>query len=123
MEGDADQTRPETQATVMLSELKNITHGYNIQAVTDVVIWNPTWTEPETHQIIGRAWRGGQTRPVRVFHYINTGHPLELLLHNRNDKQAVVLDISLNMTKGDAKAAKEELRRHGKHELLVELDS
>jgi SNF2 family DNA or RNA helicase len=123
VESDTDETSPESKATVMLADIRDMGKGHNIQAITDIVMWNPPWTVPETDQIIGRAWRGGQTRSVRVWHYVNTGHPLELALYNRNDKQAVVLDISLNISGGDPEAVREELRRRGRYDDVVELDS
>lgn len=51
---------------VIVAHSKSAGEGLTLTAATRVILAEPAWTPAENHQCIARAWRRGQTQPVRA---------------------------------------------------------
>jgi len=54
------------QKQIMLVQIDMGGQGFNFQCANRVFITSPTWNPAQQHQVIGRAHRTGQTKPVYV---------------------------------------------------------
>tara|TARA_B110000977_G_scaffold187475_1_gene254624 strand:- start:5972 stop:7438 length:1467 start_codon:yes stop_codon:yes gene_type:complete len=58
---------------VLIIQMQTGAVGLNLQCANNVYITSPLWSPAMQHQVIGRAHRNGQTKPVNVFIYAMGG--------------------------------------------------
>jgi SNF2 family DNA or RNA helicase len=54
---------------VLIIQIQTGAVGFNLQCANNVYITSPLWNPALQHQVIGRAHRNGQTKPVNVYIY------------------------------------------------------
>jgi SNF2 family DNA or RNA helicase len=54
---------------VLIIQIQTGAVGLNLQCANNVYITSPLWNPALQHQVIGRAHRNGQTKPVNVYIY------------------------------------------------------
>lgn len=59
---------------VLVIQIQTGAVGFNLQCANHVYITSPLWSPALQHQVIGRAHRNGQTKPVHVHIYAIKGH-------------------------------------------------
>lgn len=83
---------------VMVIQIHTGGVGYNFQVANWVYITSPTWNPALQHQVIGRAHRNGQTRPVHVNVYAISDPGMgsfieEYIISLQNRKRKMIADI------------------------------
>ena len=59
----------QNEVQVLIIQIQTGAVGFNLQCANNVHITSPLWNPALQHQVIGRAHRNGQTRPVNVYIY------------------------------------------------------
>ena len=109
----AFQADPPT--TVFLLSVRSGAVGINLTAASHVFLLEPCLNPALEAQAIGRAWRMGQTRAVKVVHFI-TKDSVEARIVELNQKRA---EAELKEHKDGAAAASLLRNRKGKAKLKV----
>jgi SNF2 family DNA or RNA helicase len=98
------------KARVLIANMKLLSTGYNIQRANNVCIFDLPWTPDQWAQTVGRAYRSGQTRVVRVKTFVALGNGIEGRIYYALQTHKEVTDLSFNITNGENEKKENEKR-------------
>jgi len=100
------------EAVVLISNMKLLATGYNIQEANNICIFDLPWTPDQWDQTVGRGYRSGQDRDVHVKTLVALGNGIEARIYYAFQVHKEVTDFSFNITNGESeKKEAERLRR------------
>jgi len=87
---------------VELAQIQSMSHGVDglQELFSDVLFYQPNWSRDATEQAIGRVWRQGQTKPVRVTTLI-CEDTLDDVVVARVEQRAEWMELFLKHLKGN----------------------
>ncbi|TVY34575.1 DNA repair protein [Lachnellula occidentalis] len=85
--------------------------GLNVQSASVVIITEPQWNWSNVVQAIGRAWRHGQTKPVKVFILEGANSEIDGVTISCQKKKAMINEELMRVL----------IRRHDQEPLIMDL--
>jgi SNF2 family DNA or RNA helicase len=99
------------KAVVLISNMKLLATGYNIQEANNICIFDLPWTPDQWDQTVGRGYRSGQDREVHVKTLVALGNGIEARIYNAFQMHKEVTDLSFNITNGESEKKEAETKR------------
>jgi hypothetical protein len=99
------------KARVLISNMRLLATGYNIQRANNICIFDLPWTPDQCTQTIGRGYRSGQTRTVHVKTFVALGNGIEGRIYNAFQTHQEVTELSFSITNGENEKQMERQRQ------------
>lgn len=78
-----EKFRCDASVTVFLLSAKAGGVGLNLTCANKLIMMEPDWNPSNDHQVMGRVWRDGQTKPVHIYRLIAVGTFEEKILQRQ----------------------------------------
>jgi DNA repair and recombination protein RAD54B len=89
--------------------------GLNLTCANKLIMMEPDWNPSNDHQVMGRVWRDGQTKPVHIYRLIAVGTFEEKILQRQYMKESLsekLVDESKNSKLFDFVSMKDLMISH-----------